>query len=302
MNLRYICCQPANTYYSWQVEVMLDNFNKMGINPEMIDIVSGYIGTPTPEWERLKTKGARFFFYPDTRLDLGYPPSIYFHLMEKHLKAHPELTNDALFTHDCDILFTRPPEFADLAYDTTWYMSDTNSYINYDYVVSKGEEQFLQMCSIVGISPDLVKANNLHAGGAQYIVKGTTPEFWSKVERDSMAIYSYLVPREAQWTGQGYAIQKWTAGMWAYLWNAYLIAPVQVTERMNFTWATSGIDTIQTFPIYHNAGVVDNKQKMFYKADYGLRNPYNDNLEIDQTKASFWYWSQLIETAKTTVL
>ena len=38
-NLRYICAQPAIDYYTWQVEVMINNFKKHGINPTNIDIL-----------------------------------------------------------------------------------------------------------------------------------------------------------------------------------------------------------------------------------------------------------------------
>ena len=38
-NLRFICAQPGILYYAWQVEVMLNNFIEMGVNPNNIDIV-----------------------------------------------------------------------------------------------------------------------------------------------------------------------------------------------------------------------------------------------------------------------
>ena len=39
--LRYVCAQPANNYYAWQIEVMLNNFISMGVNPNDIDIYVG---------------------------------------------------------------------------------------------------------------------------------------------------------------------------------------------------------------------------------------------------------------------
>ena len=38
MDIRFICAQPANSYYTWQVEVLINNFIKHGINPNQIDI------------------------------------------------------------------------------------------------------------------------------------------------------------------------------------------------------------------------------------------------------------------------
>ena len=39
-NLRFICAQPSTMYYAWQVEVMINNFIEMGVNPNFIDVVS----------------------------------------------------------------------------------------------------------------------------------------------------------------------------------------------------------------------------------------------------------------------
>ena len=82
-NLRYICCQPAIPYYIWQVEVLINNFKKMGVNPNYIDIVCGIENGIIPDnWVKLMThyNSVRFFFYNDTRTDKTYQPSIYFNL------------------------------------------------------------------------------------------------------------------------------------------------------------------------------------------------------------------------------
>ena len=53
-NLRYICCQPAIPYYTWQVEVLINNFKKMGVNPNYIDIVCGIENGIIPEnWQKM---------------------------------------------------------------------------------------------------------------------------------------------------------------------------------------------------------------------------------------------------------
>lgn len=308
-NIRYICCQPANNYFVWQVEVMINNFKKMGVNPNQITILASYEVFVPENWLTLQRhyNTVQFFFYPDTRADKIYQPSIYFHLLAKHFKEHPELENEVLFTHDSDTLLTRPPQFDSLVPGKEWYASDCNSYINYSYVVSKGEEQFNEMCRIVGIDPNLVIANNANGGGAQYLVKNTTKEFWEKVERDSVAIYNYLLPREANWSVKDvYPIQKWTAGMWAYLWNGFLVSEFKVDPRMSFGWATNMMSDITTHPILHNAGVVNQKMalenRLFFKGAYTEQLPYNKVLDIDPTKASYWYWNEVQETAKITVL
>jgi len=47
-SIRYVSAQPATLYYAWQVEVMLNNFMEMGVNPNQVDIVmlEGEWGNP----------------------------------------------------------------------------------------------------------------------------------------------------------------------------------------------------------------------------------------------------------------
>ena len=78
MKLRFICAQPTSLYYAWQVEVMINNFIEMGINPNMIDIVCWKVNNVIPEeWTKLAANyPARFFFYDDTRESRHYISSI----------------------------------------------------------------------------------------------------------------------------------------------------------------------------------------------------------------------------------
>ena len=63
-NLRYICCQPAIPYYTWQVEVVINNFIRMGINPNLIDIVCSINNDIVPEiWRKLQNKYNYFQIY-----------------------------------------------------------------------------------------------------------------------------------------------------------------------------------------------------------------------------------------------
>jgi hypothetical protein len=68
-SLRYVCAQPASLYYAWQVEVMLNNFQSMGVNLNYVDIVCWKQNGVIPEeWIKLATGyPARFFFYDDKR-------------------------------------------------------------------------------------------------------------------------------------------------------------------------------------------------------------------------------------------
>lgn len=311
--MRYVCCQPASVYYTWQVEVLINNFIKQGVNPAQMDIVCGYTpqtGVP-PNWQKMADhySSVGFYFYPDTEMDKSYPPSIYFHLLAKHLAAVPERQNEVLFLHDSDIVFTKTPKFDHLEAGACWYLSDTNSYLNYDYIMSKGANVYHQMCTILNINPLIPKLMNSNSGGAQYIVKNTTPAFWEKVERDCHALYAHFCGTEHLHIKKSefdYPIQKWTAGMWALLWNAWLHGhETKVTKDMDFGWVTNDISDVEKYTILHNAGVVGGEEKhkrLFYKAAFGITLPYNVELDIDPTKASWYYWQQVQETAKNTIL
>ena len=86
-NLRFICIQPAIDYYTWQVEVMINNFIDKGINPNQIDVVCGITtNEPPANWRKLADhyNMVRFFFYQDTRQSPRYISSLRPHIMKKH--------------------------------------------------------------------------------------------------------------------------------------------------------------------------------------------------------------------------
>ena len=303
--MRYICAQPANQYYLWQVEVMINNFLSMGINPNQMDILLGYDTIIPEEWSILQQhyNTVRFFFYKDTRRDKSYIPSIYFNLMKQHILAHPELKNETLFTHDSDIVFTKPVNFDLLAEGDTWYIADTKSYLNYDYIQQKGNDIYEDMCTIVGIDKKIPKLMNSNTGGAQYIVKNTDYSFWDKVEKDSIKLYRYFCMKEPQWKGEGYPIQKWTAGMWSYIWNAWLLGnETLISNELSFAWATSHIQELDKYSILHNAGATEDNKDLFFKGNYINKLPYDENLNLNLDYASYFYWEEVQRTAKVSPL
>lgn len=311
-NLRFVCAQPAIFYYTWQIEVMLNNFIRLGITKYPIDILCGIENDIIPnEWIKLKEnfKEINFYFYNDTRENKNYQPSIYFNLMKQHLLKNPSLKNEVLFLHDCDIIFTEKFNLNNLDFlieDDVWYLSDTNSYINYNYIIQKGLDVYERMCNIIGIDKIIPKLMNSNSGGAQYIIKNTNYEFWDKVEKDSINLYKMFCETEhlfkPRWEGE-FPIQKWTAGMWSFLWNGWLYGnETIVTSKLNFTWAPNPIDEIYENGILHNAGVVRNSDGLFFKGDYTNRLPYNDNLMIKENKVSYYYWKEVCKTAENSVL
>ena len=142
MNLRFVSASPAIKYYSWQVEVLLSNFIEMGINLNQVDIVCWKQNGEIPEeWQKLANGyPARFFFYDDTRETKHYISSIRPNILKQHFTAYPELENEAIFYHDCDIVFTKPINWEQFLQDNKWYGSDCRWYIGHYYIISKGED------------------------------------------------------------------------------------------------------------------------------------------------------------------
>lgn len=304
--MKFICAQPAIPYYTWQVEVMINNFISHGINPNDIHILCAHYGQIPQAWVKLQeaNKDVKFFFYQDTRGDHSYIPSIYFNMMKQHIKAHPELQHESLFLHDCDIILTRPIDFNSMLHDKVWYLSDTVGYIGTQYILSKGEDVYLKMCKVIGIDPLIPKLMNSNSGGAQHLVKNTTYEYWDKVEKDSIKLYTHLSEEEPKWKESVYPIQKWTAGMWSLLWNAWLFGhETKVDKRLDFCWATDPIFRWEQAPIFHNAGVTEDRKDLFFKGTYIGKLPYDIKQESYSDKFCSWnYVKEILEKKPTSCL
>lgn len=305
-----ICVQPTIKYFAWQIEVMLTNFKSLGLHNHFnIDILFAYNDTlPTCKtdisWgkavEDKFTDVASFHYYNDTRENISYISSIRPHILKKHFKEFPELSKRVIFYHDCDILFTKFPEFIlNLSDDDdNWYVSDTKSYIGYNYIKSKGDDVLESMCKIVGVHPDFVKEREEQSGGAQYILKGIDWVFFDKMERDCENLFrniTQLNNQKKQIDPTHHELQIWCADMWAILWNGWLRGyKTNIISEMDFVWATDSIEKYQEKYIFHNAGVTEsNREQIFFKGDYRDKLPYSIADTYDQSKASYKYFQVL---------
>jgi len=316
-----MCVQPSILYYAWQIEVMLTNFKKLLVFTEFdIECLFAFNKNES-DWEekvalikKVEEKFsdvAKFFFYEDTRqYPISYISSIRPNVLKQHCKAFPDLKNEVVFYHDCDIIFSKFPLFLHnyQQKDNNWYVSDTISYIGYEYIKSKGNDVLVKMCDIVGIDPLEVQQRQLQSGGAQYIMKGVDYNFFHKVEKDCERMYkeiSELNQRKKQADPTHHELQIWTSDMWCLLWNAWLRGyNTNVIKEMDFSWSVEPIEKFGQTCIYHNAGVVGNEPtKLFYKALYTQSLPYYDDLTIiDETKASRKYAELIMEVAKDSCL
>jgi hypothetical protein len=301
--MKYICAQPATQYFAWQIDVMLHSFVTTGVNLEDVHIVCAIHGEIDEYFTRLMEKypGVIFSFYEDTRHDNGYISSIRPHILRKHFTAYPDLSNEVIMYHDCDIVFTKRMYLPENVYvDDICYLSDTISYIGYEYIESKGKEVLDKMCQIVGIDEKTIKDNQENSGGAQYILKGIDKYFWYDVENDSTRLFKEVTELNTELVAKNEEdynpLQIWCADMWAVLWNVWKRnKKTKVIPELDFSWSVSSKDLWHKHAIYHNAGVTEKSPELFFKGKYIQSMPEMD-LQVNNTKCSHHYY-KLIQQA-----
>jgi hypothetical protein len=307
----YLSAQTDHPYYHWQVEVMILNFMRLGINPNHIEAVFCYQHKVSDAGRALANAYpfVRVFWYENTIKDNGgYASLIRPHVLAKHFDVYPNLAKEVICYHDCDIMFRALPDWGSMTQDETCYLSDTISYIGSKYIQSKGADVLDKMAEIVGLNPKVIIDNEQNSGGAQYLIKGIDAEYWRKVERDAKNLYVYMAQREEaerktltpEQLKTYNPIQKWCADMWAVLWNLWMRGrQTRISPQLSFSWATSSATEWDRHNIYHNAGVTEVlKATHFYKGEYIQRDPFEADLSYVRQDNCTWQYVQSILRAK----
>lgn len=288
-DLVFVCAHPDIPYFQWQTKIYTHNFINSGINPSNIHVLFVMVnGTTNPSEESLKLKnlGINVHHYLDDRKNKRYIPSLRPLALSRWLKEFPEL-GKCYFYHDGDIIFRELPKFDELLNDEITYLSNTNGYLNYEYILGCAKryernypelpknELLRLMTEVIGVSIDDIKNHNQDSGGAQYLIKNTDYKFWEKIFDDCTKLYDTLLRFDRKYQIQQGGLQIWTSDMWAVLWNLILSGhTVKVTEKLDFSWATDTISVYEKKPILHMAGVTDNlKDTKFYKGEYITKDP-----------------------------
>jgi hypothetical protein len=295
-NTIFVSAQPDHIYFHWQVELYMYQFAKYGFVDQCYALF-GYTGDAPSNYAVELSKRYNIFFYKDTR-NMGVPhyyiPSIRPHILKQFFQQFPQL-GKSVFYHDSDILFQSLPKFELMLNDNIAYLSDTASYINYSYIKTcaerykekypelKNNHILTKMCECMNISEDLVKANDLKSGGAQYLLKGVSYDYWNNVENGVNKLFPLLKEYEIKYPIHHH-IQSWTADMWVVLWEYWKLGKeTAIHNELRFSWATDHISQYFANPIFHLAGITDaDASTAFYKGKYKDSNIFYEYL-LDRT-------------------
>lgn len=304
----FLQCVPKDFYFVWQLEVQITNFRKFNISDKMEIIVwypKGY--TDFKEWRRLESKypEVSFFYYEDDGVDLGlYIPQLRPHSLKKHFLQHKHrLEKETFFYHDSDIIFNFLPDFTSLEEGEINWQSNTTHYLDYSYLRRKEvegkipeDEAIGLLASIGGVNVDTFKLYDGKSGGAQYILKGIDHTFWEDVENSCINIrksfyytYSNSVNRR-YFKNESAGFQSWCADMWGVnmaLWKRGKIT--DITDQLDFSWATDNAETYLKKPIFHNAGATVASKGIFYKGRWINESPIGKAHAVKKDSATHFY-------------
>ena len=327
--LKFICAQPDDVYYTWQVHLWLESLKELGHSDKAIVLIFiPNFRDKNEKWQQVIDlyPEAEFHFYKDEKNEISHRLGVYIPVLRpwclmNYFKTHPEMKEKAVLYCDSDILFTEKFDVSKFTEDETCYLSDTNSYINASYFDSKTKDVLpekleeyktldvlAQLTSLIGIDRATCEKNNLHSGGAQYLLKNIDGAFWEKVLKDCLIIRMYLQNINRNFfSSEDKGFQSWCADMWAVLWNLWLREQeTKVVPELDFAWATDNINKLETTTIYHNAGVTGDyigDFPAFYKGKYHTgKDPMQDphlevvyNHEKSKNYCTHFYTTKLIE-------
>lgn len=286
--MKVIMCQPENLRFEWELRISINNLIDNGIT----DIILLFLKQDESVSINLKKDfpNIKIFKYEDNREYTKYIPNIKPYLWYRFLEENPKFENEDFLYIDSDVIFREMINYKQFMFDDKWYGSNCNGYLNASYIkqTKNGNNTLKKMCDIVGISVEQFENMNDDCIGAQLIVKKPKADYWKKVYNDSNKIWDYFETLDSN-------IQKWTAEMWSQLLNMPLFSiKSSVNSEFDFTWATDYAEKWFENKIFHNAGVVNDENGLFFKGKYVKKTPFFDDFSsISKEKASYFYVKEI---------
>ena len=137
-------------------------------------------------------------------------------------------------------------------------------------------------------------------------MKGLTNWYWERVEWDCELMFKWVTELNVQKVKDNpkhHAIQIWCSDMWSVLWGGWKMGKKTICHpNFDFSWGTHTENDWNRFNIFHNAGVLNTMQDLFYKGQFMNELPYGKDLTIRENTASKKYYEWVIKTGKTSCL
>ena len=320
--LLFLSAQPDETYFSWQIEVFIENIRSLGYGNEIRVLLFVADGQERNKRNlnlqaRYANYNVKFFWYEDKEdyltkaLSVNYVPLIRTYMFEKHFKEYKELSKKAIFYHDSDFIFTCRWNVDQFKNDKVNYLSDTSGYLGAKYFETRKYfvkpellEEYLsrdilqEAADLVGISKEVIIQNEFCTGGAQHILKDIDHKFWKDVNTDAYKLRKFFMElRTRYFENEKEGFQNgWCGEMWALLWNLWKRKRVVRTPKeMDFAWPEYPSTSLMFCNMYHDTGVnADNQHYLFNKKrdEYlcGQATPYTEDLSyVSEQHASIVY-------------
>lgn len=278
--MKYITSIPSIERFLWEAKTYVLSLKKLNVDLE--DIIILTTDNDMGVVEKYKSLGVNVFYYNrnEEADKSGYIPSLKPYLFYRFLQENKEYEIETFFYHDSDVVFL--DNHFEIPNDKSVFGSDTNGYLNYDYLknCSNMDDLLPKMLNIVGISEQQIKDLNNDSVGAQYIIAQPTEELFEKIFRDSIKLWKLVEHYQTDF-------QKWVVEMVSTLWNfSYFGYDVKLSRDLDFAWSTDL--EYHNQKILHNAGVVDDKEGLFFKGTF-LNQPKEKDLLINSGKLSDEY-------------
>lgn len=319
--------------FLWECRTWLFNLRENGYSDKTTLLIfqqrNFFMNDFSPEWKQLEKDfpETEFVYYKDianiTRICqiFHYIPLFRLYVLQEYFKKFPELEQKAILYVDSDIIFTKPIDLSPFLEDDINYVSwtgnpeRTDNYLWQPYFDKKIEqvlpeklEQYKKLdvlgktAEICGTTREAVMANNENIGGAQYLLKNITSQFWTDAFNSCCEIKIYLedinrifMKGDTFTEKENNGLQSWCADMWAVLFNLLgKNRQIKAPRELEFAWACDKIERLEQVGILHNAGITgDSKIRVafeknpdgtnrfvdapvFYKGNYDKTSPFND--------------------------
>jgi len=295
----FVTAQPDDRFFVWEVEVQINNLRRYDLS-HLYKCLVYWETKPgktviNQDWLDLKEKypEVEFFFFRENEKELPaawvkniYSSIIRPYILSKFFKAHPEHDNKSVFYMDSDVIFLGRPEIEKYMAGDEVYVTNTDHYLNIDYLQRKAMEANLPKDHFVDILVDItgidrqkyIAADRVASGGAQYVLKPMLDGyavFWEKVLRDTLQIkqtfarenqthYQELGRLRPDGSAENAGVQSWCADMWGVLLNLIIFGKrVTSPSFMQCPWSSDATrrlthGDLKDSMMIHNTGIGGN--------------------------------------------